>query len=643
MRPSTSRPLVLALAVAALLLATAIGPLGGLLAGLTGYAMPLDPQQRGGQSPCWCEVARQVAPDTPRLCDSSAVTVTLRPACPGLPIHIVLIIDEVYKPNYSEPGDRARELRKAVGRLEMKRHPNIKVGVVWMQNGRARERVELTTDEQLVLRNLDVPPVSRFGAQVQCFECGYREAVAMLSDAAKEYPRNNDIVEITILAPLGVYTNEAVPGVISGSRLVKTRGATSITTCFAWTHCHSVLRDAASKPNLYLGFGEGNRLAAILEGEVRSAVATFLRTMTVHDVLPDGLTVDEDTIQPPPAVVGSAGRTVRWEFQDPETKVYTFTYRVRPGRLGTLNLGVGAWVSLQDSQYRVISTTLPTQAITVSLLCPQATPTPEPTVTDVPTATPTRTTTPTSTPTTTPSPAPTPTPVVSPVYLPITLREECRPLHTHTDVVLVLDVSTSMGFATADGQRKLDAALAGARRFVAAMALVPDEHGRSDRVAIVGFNHHAWIQQPLTNDAAALNEAIAALPLGMEEFTRLDLAFTRGAEALAAPRDPDTSAAMVLLTDGLPNRVPLAPDGSQETTVLRAAQAAKDVGITIYTIGVGRADGPLPEISAALLTAAASRPEYFLTTTEAGQLDAIYGQLTRIIPCGRSVFWTGRP
>ena len=549
----------------------------------------------------------------------------------------MLIIDEVYKPGYSEPNDRARELRKSIDRLEMNRHPNIKVGVVWMQNGRARERVPLTTDDSLVLRNLDIPPISRFDAKVQCFECGYREAVAMLNDAAKEYPRGADLVEITILAPLGVYTNEAVPGILSGSRSVKTRGATSITTCFAWTHCHTVLRDAASRPNLYLGFGEGNRLAAILEGEVRSSVETFLRTLDVQDVLPDGLTVDEDTIQPQPATVGAAGRTLRWEFKEPVAEVYTLTYRVRPERLGVLDLGAGAWVSMQDSQYRVMSTTLPTGAITVSVPCPQATPTPPPT--------PTATTTPTHTPvpTSTPTPVPTATKVPSPIYLPIMLREECRPLHTRTDVALVLDVSTSMRFATADGQRKLDAALAGARRFVAAMQLAPDERGLSDRVAIVGFNRHSWIQQPLTSDPVALEAAISAIPQGMEEYTRLDLAFERGAEALDAPRDPDTSVAMVVLTDGLPNRVPLADDGLQETTVLRAAQAAKDAGITVYTIGVGRGEGPLPEISLALLRAAASRPEYFLTTTEAGRLEGIYGQLTRLIPCGGVVFWTGRP
>jgi len=129
----------------------------------------------------------------------------------------------------------------------------------------------------------------------------------------------------------------------------------------------------------------------------------------------------------------------------------------------------------------------------------------------------------------------------------------------------------------------------------------------------------------------------------MQEHTRLDLAFQRGAEALAEPRAADTTAILVLLTDGLPNRVPAAEDGRPETTVLRAAQAAKDAGVLVYTIGVGRADGPQPEINPALLREAASRPDMFYPAREAGQLGTVYGQLTRVVPCGGTTFWTGRP
>ena len=83
MRLSKIRLLILAFAGSVVLLATAVGPLGGLTTSLARQASALDPQQRGGQSPCWCDVERQVSPGTIRLCDSSAVTVTLRPACPG--------------------------------------------------------------------------------------------------------------------------------------------------------------------------------------------------------------------------------------------------------------------------------------------------------------------------------------------------------------------------------------------------------------------------------------------------------------------------------------------------------------------------------------------------------------------------------
>jgi nitric oxide reductase activation protein len=99
---------------------------------------------------------------------------------------------------------------------------------------------------------------------------------------------------------------------------------------------------------------------------------------------------------------------------------------------------------------------------------------------------------------------------------------------------------------------------------------------------------------------------------------------------------------MILLTDGLPNQVPYAEDGSVETTVLRAAQAAKAAGITIYTIGVGRQAGPRPQVNPALLRAAASRPDMYYGAPDAAQLSRIYSELSRVIPCGGQQYWPAR-
>ena len=49
---------------------------------------------------------------------------------------------------------------------------------------------------------------------------------------------------------------------------------------------------------------------------------------------------------------------------------------------------------------------------------------------------------------------------------------------------------------------------------------------------------------------------------------------------------------VILLTDGLPNQVPYAEDGTVETTILRYAVAAKAAGVVMYTIGVGVPNSP---------------------------------------------------
>lgn len=631
MASSPSQRLILALTVAIGLAAALLGALGPIT-----RAAP--PTQRGGRSPCGCGATKAVAPDTIRLCDTSQVTVGFWATCPDQPVHIVFIIDEDYKPDYSDPKDRTTALRDAVLRLELDEHPNILVGVVWMQRGSAQTRVELTNDAQRVIDNLDIRTLPWWVAAIQCFDCGFREAVRMLDKAQADYPKDTEIDEIVILAPLGVYLPNAAQGLASGARLAKSRGATVISSCFAWTHCHQVLREAASSARLYLAYGEGKRLAALLHDTVRSSVALFVREFRLVDAYPAGVTIVPDSIQPPPDVFDPDGRTMSWTLRLPKQDAYTVTYRVQPIQLGNWPMGAGALVGLTDSAYRVITTTVPSPVITVSESCeliPTATPSPVPTATSTEPPTSTGTAPPTATSTNTPSPTATPTPQPLPVYLPVALKELCTPLRITTDVALAIDMSTSMRARAPDGQSTLDAAQAAAHSFVQAMNLIPDADGRSDRVAIVGFNREAWIQQPLTNDAGALGQAIDALAEHIREHTRLDLAFTRSAEALGAAR-PDASAVMIVLTDGRPNQVPYAEDGTMETTVLRAAQAGKDAGIAVYTVGVGPG-----QINAALLRAAASRPELFTLAPDASQLGGIYRQLTRVIPCGHAIFWPG--
>ena len=244
----------------------------------------------------------------------------------------------------------------------------------------------------------------------------------------------------------------------------------------------------------------------------------------------------------------------------------------------------------------------------IEALCvpPSPTPTPSPT-TIAETPTPTRTST----------PVPTVTPTATrryDIYLPYG-ENECIPEKRFVDVVLVLDRSTSMLRSVEPGGiAKNEAAIAAAQTFVDILALEPepsDPFQRHDQVSIVGFNDEAWVEIPLTGDRAAAGAALERIRGKTQEGTRLDLALEMGQVPLDGPeRDPTNNAILVLLTDGLPNRVPYdaAAGGSQEQTVEAAADAVKAKDTNVYTIALGRPNDIHPLL---MLRIASERFQYY--------------------------------
>ncbi len=66
------------------------------------------------------------------------------------------------------------------------------------------------------------------------------------------------------------------------------------------------------------------------------------------------------------------------------------------------------------------------------------------------------------------------------------------------------------------------------------------------------------------------------------------------------------------------------------------AQAAKDRGVVVFTIGVGE------DLDAAALSAIASQPAYFFRAPDAEALEAIYRTIAVTVPCPASAFWGKR-
>ena len=154
-----------------------------------------------------------------------------------------------------------------------------------------------------------------------------------------------------------------------------------------------------------------------------------------------------------------------------------------------------------------------------------------------------------------------------------------RPVNEHVsrdvtcegiDIVLSMDISGSM-LARDFQPDRLTAAKQIASEFVA------DRTG--DRLSVVAFAGEAYTQCPLTSDQATVQTMLSRLRSGViDDGTAigngLGTAINRLRESGAK------SKVVILLTDGVNNRGQISPH--------MAAEIAAELGIKVYTIGVGR-------------------------------------------------------
>ena len=147
------------------------------------------------------------------------------------------------------------------------------------------------------------------------------------------------------------------------------------------------------------------------------------------------------------------------------------------------------------------------------------------------------------------------------------------------DIMLSIDVSGSM-LARDFKPDRITAAKDVAGKFIA------DRYG--DRLGLVVFAGEAFTQSPLTTDQSTLQTMLSRIRSGIiEDGTAIGNGL---ATAINRLRESDAkSKVIILLTDGVNNRGEIAP--------LMAADIAADMGIKVYTIGVGtRGKAPYPVV-----------------------------------------------
>ncbi|HEY1534869.1 MAG TPA: VWA domain-containing protein [Polyangiaceae bacterium] len=141
------------------------------------------------------------------------------------------------------------------------------------------------------------------------------------------------------------------------------------------------------------------------------------------------------------------------------------------------------------------------------------------------------------------------------------------------DIMLAMDVSGSMQAQDMLGPRGRSSRLDAAKEVVA--RFVGDRE--NDRIGLVAFAGQPYLVSPLTMDHDWLLQRLGALEPSQVDGTAIGSALASGVRRLDA--QAAKSKLLVLLTDGQNNAGKISPDA--------AAQAAKALGVKVYTIGIG--------------------------------------------------------
>jgi Ca-activated chloride channel family protein len=202
------------------------------------------------------------------------------------------------------------------------------------------------------------------------------------------------------------------------------------------------------------------------------------------------------------------------------------------------------------------------------------------------------------------------------------------------DIVLAIDVSGSMRALDfeLDGKRadRLQVVKSVVRNFVDAR--------RDDRIGIVGFAGRPYLVSPLTLDHDWLAQNLERVRIGLiEDGTAVGSAIAASVNRLREQKAK--SKVVVLLTDGVSNAGKVEP--------LTAAEAARALGIKVYTIAAGtQGEAPMPvtdrfgnervvmapvEVDEKTLRAVAERTGgAFFRATDTRTLEGIYAQIDQL-------------
>lgn len=582
----------------------------------------------GGGGRCGAIAFKSAQPTEVELGQPVEVQLVVDGSCPAEDqnVDVVLTLDR----SGSMYGRKMQSARDAAINFVLNvKGPRSRVGVTTFSNG-AEEVVPLTEERTRAIRGIAGVVA---GGSTNIVE-GLSQARQTMGQAVVR----PDAARVIVFLSDGRHSIGAVPIRQLDDVIAATRrdGIRVFTIGLGGDADRDTLRRMATDASHFYVSPTEDELGAIYQ-QIAGRITTtpLFRDITVSDRVPDNMEFLPGTGRPVEPTWNAATRTLSWHLGEVPEPGFRLTYKLLPLRPGLWPTNVAAWTEHVDGRGEPGRLTFPVPYVRVKGFLPTDTPTPTNTPTDTPTpsitpspsatptVTPSASPTPTRTPTRTPSPTRTPTPRPRPIYLPFAMVDRCTPQTRLSDVVLVLDSSSSMEFPTqAGGPKKREAMVAAASSFLDLLGL-PSEH-----VALVQFNDDALLLTDLTGDRRVARAALARLK--SKAGTRIDSGLILARQVLAGPaRRPEAQGVVVLLTDGRPTT-------SRPAEVLLAADRLKAMGVLVFTIGLGS------DVDPVLLQLLASRPNLYFFAPGTDQLTAVYQKIARSIPCPPGPLERGR-
>ncbi len=533
---------------------------------------------------------RTVLPASVQLCQTAAVSVTVRSRCNSVPMIIMLNMD-ISASMFGSPLDAAQRAASAlVSSLDLDGNPDTQVGIV--THGReARTLLSPTNKRSLIIGRIN----SLRSESGDNLPRAIRVADLELSKSASRATQR-PLEYMVIFSDGG---QDARPEDSLGpARSASSRGVQIISMCaqtFYPPNC-GALREIASETRLAFDVRDASRLALHFDSETTAARNVRLRSQSIVEHIPSDVDYRLASAWPS-ADYDPTARTLTFSPADPETGEFQLGYDVGPRVTGPIALSP-IESRFVDTRGLTGSIEVPTTTLNVEICAPAPV---APSATPPPSSTPLPGGEATARPSTPATRVPTALRIHPSAYLPIAFFD-CPSHRRPVDTVLVVDYVNVAGSATVFGVAS-SSAVDLAREFVSTMP-------PGDRASIYAVGPDAPLRLTgLSDDFAAIHAAIDRIR--PQTSSRLDIALGAAVTELESSRSLlDRKPVIVVLSSG---RNPDAPPGAIRDAAWRAQAAA-----TVFTIGIG------PGADAGLLILVAGRPSRYYDGANPDAIPAIH-------------------